>query len=36
MLADECDTVRWYVPEDAMTNGSYVYPVVRNISQILA
>ncbi|QIX02319.1 hypothetical protein AMS68_007836 [Peltaster fructicola] len=28
--------LRWYYPEPAMTNGSYVYPRVQNISQITA
>lgn len=27
---------RWYVPEDAMTNGSYVYPKVQQIPAITA
>jgi len=26
--------VRWYAPEDAMTNGSYVYPKIETIQQI--
>ncbi|KAF4548366.1 Hypothetical protein D9617_29g007440 [Elsinoe fawcettii] len=26
--------VRWYAPEDAMTNGSYVYPKIETISTI--
>lgn len=34
--SNEQSTVRWYVPQDAMTNGSYVYPVVQNISAITA
>ena len=27
---------RWYVPQDAMTNGSYVYPKVQTIPAITA
>lgn len=28
--------LRWYTPEDAMTNGSYSYPVVKIIAQLRA
>ena len=28
-------TVRWYVPDPAITNGSYVYPKVENITAIV-
>ena len=27
--------VRWYVPEPAMTNGLYIYPMVENITAIV-